>query len=370
MRSPVRSSSSSPSLPAPRPSTPPALASTRCGPPSSWSYEHPRTVAKLRAVWAPWALAVPAAMGAKVAAPDRTVWAIDGDGCFQMTNQELATCVINKIPIKVAIINNSSLGMVRQWQTLFYDGSLLDTHRTSTRRHASTWCACRTSSSLQRLTAAWVCVCDKRGGRSTRSAEALDINDRPVVIDFVVSRGRHGVADGGRWCLATMNIQYAREHPPNFDDEVTKKVNNAYPPHPVRPRRGQAWCAHHESPALFARRAFNIHSLAVGPREIEGLSRITVVVDATDPPLEQVTKQLNKLINVIKIVELETDTSVQREHMLIKVRADAADPVQVQAVLRLFRAHIVDVATDTVTIEATGATGKVEALHRVLSRTE
>ena len=66
--------------------------------------------------------AVPAAMGAKVAEPDRVVWAIDGDGCFQMTNQELATCTINNIPIKVAIINNSSLGMVRQWQTLFYDG--------------------------------------------------------------------------------------------------------------------------------------------------------------------------------------------------------------------------------------------------------
>jgi acetolactate synthase-1/2/3 large subunit len=71
---------------------------------------------------------VPAAMGAKVAQPDRVVWAIDGDGCFQMTNQELATCVINEIPIKVAIINNSSLGMVRQWQTLFYDGRYSNTH--------------------------------------------------------------------------------------------------------------------------------------------------------------------------------------------------------------------------------------------------
>ncbi len=64
---------------------------------------------------------VPAAMGAKVGQPDRAVWAIDGDGCFQMTNQELATCVINQIPIKVAVINNSSLGMVRQWQNLFYE---------------------------------------------------------------------------------------------------------------------------------------------------------------------------------------------------------------------------------------------------------
>ena len=71
--------------------------------------------------------AVPAAMGAKVGEPDRVVWAIDGDGCFQMTNQELATCAINKIPIKVAIINNSSLGMVRQWQTLFYEGRYSNT---------------------------------------------------------------------------------------------------------------------------------------------------------------------------------------------------------------------------------------------------
>ena len=80
---------------------------------------------------------VPAAMGAKVAEPERVVWAIDGDGCFQMTNQELATCAINNIPIKVAIINNSSLGMVRQWQTLFYDGPLLAhraEHRSRLRR--------------------------------------------------------------------------------------------------------------------------------------------------------------------------------------------------------------------------------------------
>ncbi|MDO4718981.1 MAG: thiamine pyrophosphate-dependent enzyme, partial [Propionibacteriaceae bacterium] len=70
---------------------------------------------------------LPAAMGAKVACPEREVWAIDGDGCFQMTNQELATCALNGIPIKVALINNSSLGMVRQWQTLFYDGRYSNT---------------------------------------------------------------------------------------------------------------------------------------------------------------------------------------------------------------------------------------------------
>ncbi len=94
---------------------------------------------------------------------------------------------------------------------------------------------------------------------------------------------------------------------------------------------------------LFARRAFNIHSLAVGPTEIEGISRITVVVDAEGDSLEQVTKQLNKLINVIKIVELLPEASVQRDHIMVKVRADAATRLQVTQAAELFRASVIDV---------------------------
>lgn len=158
--------------------------------------------------------AVPAAMGAKIAQPERVVWAIDGDGCFQMTNQELATCVINDIPIKVAIINNSSLGMVRQWQTLFYDG-----------RHSFT--------DLQplegpefipdfvKLAEAYGCL-----GIRVRSEEevepaitlALETNDRPVVIDFIVSR------EAMVWPMVPQgvgnsNVQYARDHAPSWDEE-------------------------------------------------------------------------------------------------------------------------------------------------------
>ena len=113
---------------------------------------------------------------------------------------------------------------------------------------------------------------------------------------------------------------------------------------------------------LFARRAFNIHSLAVGPTEHEGISRITVVVDVDELPLEQETKQLNKLINVIKIVELEPDVSVQRELLLVKVRADSAIRSHVLEVVELFRAHVVDVVPDAVVIEATGTHAKLEAL--------
>jgi len=158
--------------------------------------------------------AVPAAMGAKVAEPDRVVWAIDGDGCFQMTNQELATCAINDIPIKVAIINNSSLGMVRQWQTLFYEG-----------RHSFT--DLDTGHETQ-MVPDFVLLAKAYGAlgiRVTKEDEidaavrlALETNDRPVVIDFVVSR------DSLVWPMVPQGvsnsfIQYAVGHAPEWDEE-------------------------------------------------------------------------------------------------------------------------------------------------------
>ncbi len=117
---------------------------------------------------------------------------------------------------------------------------------------------------------------------------------------------------------------------------------------------------------LFARRGFNIESLAVGTSEIEGLSRITVVVGVEGASLEQVTKQLNKLINVIKIVELEPDQAVQRDHMLIKVKTDASTRGQVLEAVTLFRARVIDVVSDAVIIEVTGDTSKCQALIKVL----
>lgn len=157
---------------------------------------------------------IPAAMGAKVAEPERTVWAIDGDGCFQMTNQELATCVINNIPIKVALINNSSLGMVRQWQTLFYNG-----------RHSNT--DLNTGHGTAMIPD-FVKLADSYGvaaKRVTEAAEvddaikwALEINDRPVLIDFIVS------ADAMVWPMVPQGVsnnfvQYALDKAPAFERE-------------------------------------------------------------------------------------------------------------------------------------------------------
>jgi len=118
--------------------------------------------------------------------------------------------------------------------------------------------------------------------------------------------------------------------------------------------------------SLFSRRGFNIESLAVGPTESDEVSRMTIVVNVEELPLEQVTKQLNKLINVIKIVELDASSAVQRELILVKVRADLETRSHILETVQLFRAKVVDVASDAVTIEATGSVDKLDALLRVL----
>ena len=117
---------------------------------------------------------------------------------------------------------------------------------------------------------------------------------------------------------------------------------------------------------LYSRRGFNIDSLAVGETENPDISRITIVVNADSSPLEQVTKQLNKLVNVLKIVELDSQQSVQRELLLVKVRADRTQRAQVLETVELFRAKVIDVAPDTLTIEATGNPDKLDALLRDL----
>jgi acetolactate synthase-1/2/3 large subunit len=153
---------------------------------------------------------VPAAMGAKVGQPDATVWCIDGDGCFQMTNQELVTCALEGIPVKIAVINNQSLGMVRQWQTLFYQG-----------RYSNTDLKTNRIPDFQKLAEAMGCV----GLRAETPDEvdsvidkALSINDAPVVVEFVVHK------DAMVWPMVaagTSNdaIKIARDLAPNWEGD-------------------------------------------------------------------------------------------------------------------------------------------------------
>jgi acetolactate synthase-1/2/3 large subunit len=154
--------------------------------------------------------AVPAAMGAKVGRPDATVWAVDGDGCFQMTNQELATCAINDIPIKVALINNSSLGMVRQWQTLFYES-----------RYSNTDLHSHRIPDFVKLADAYACHglrCESPDDVDATIEKAMGMNDAPVVIDFVVNK------DAMVWPMVAAgtsndDIKHARDLAPRWDRE-------------------------------------------------------------------------------------------------------------------------------------------------------
>ncbi|WP_078698485.1 acetolactate synthase large subunit [Aeromicrobium choanae] len=160
---------------------------------------------------------VPAAMGAKVGDPDRVVWAIDGDGCFQMTNQELATCAIEGIPIKVAVINNSSLGMVRQWQTLFYESRYSNTDLNTGPESIGA----RRIPDFVKLAEAYGCVglrCESEDELDEVIAKAMSINDVPVVIDFVVER------DAMVWPMVAAgtsndDIKIARDLAPEWEDE-------------------------------------------------------------------------------------------------------------------------------------------------------
>ena len=173
------------------------------------SYEHPRTWLNSGGAGT-MGYGVPAAMGAKVAAPDTTVWAIDGDGCFQMTNQELVTCALNNIPIKVAIINNESLGMVRQWQTLFYDS-----------RYSNTSLESKRVPNFPMLAESMGCVglaCDRPEDLDKTIEKAMSINDQPVVVDFRVHR------DAMVWPMVaagTSNdeIMIARATAPDWDSQ-------------------------------------------------------------------------------------------------------------------------------------------------------
>ncbi|QJW36280.1 acetolactate synthase large subunit [Cellulosimicrobium protaetiae] len=176
-------------------------------------YEHPRTWINSGGLGT-MGFSIPAAMGAKVGRPDTTVWAIDGDGCFQMTNQELATCTINEIPIKVALINNSSLGMVRQWQTLFYDKRYSNTDLHTGHGTARV-------PDFVKLADAYGCEgirVESMGEVDAAIKRAMEIDDRPVVIDFNVSR------DAMVWPMVPAgvsndDIQYARGISPAWDRE-------------------------------------------------------------------------------------------------------------------------------------------------------
>ena len=210
---------------------------------------------------------------------------------------------------KVAVVDNSSLGMVRQWQTLFYEGRYSDADLHSVRIPD-----CVKLAGGPRLRRVVRCAGDAADVDSTMRQKAMEINDAPVVVErFVVERGRRGLAGRCRRAPASSAIPIS---PGPASPSLRRTTSRCRPCRPCRCWSRTSLGVLARVASLFSRRGFNIESLAVGPTEHDDVSRMTIVVNLEDQPLEQVTEQLNKLIEVLKVVELEDSSAVERELLL------------------------------------------------------
>ena len=288
---------------------------------------------------------LPAAIGAKAARPDATVVCIDGDGCFQMTCQELATAALERLPIVVVIINNGWLGMVRQWQEMFYDERFAadppDAGRAELR-------AAGRGVRLRRL--------HRRVGGRARGGAHRRVLGRPqrrrrrplrcrgeVLPDDPGGRCRsrrdRGAGRRGRGGMTTHTISVRLENKPGALARVSQ---------------------------LFSRRGYNIQSLAVGPTERPDISRLTLRVDCSEHSLEQIEKQMHKLVNVLRVTELRPDEAIERELALITVAVPADRRAELVALSQVAGARVADIGRDAVTFELVGRSEQVEAFEELV----
>ena len=260
---------------------------------------------------------VPAAIGAKVGRPERTVWCIDGDGCFQMTAQELVTARAEGIPIKVAILNNAYLGMVRQWQEMFYEERYSEVYLSADLPDYVKWAE------------AMGCV-GLRAHNAQRDARGHCAGQRDQR-----RAGRHRLSHRRRPRRSFRWSPRARATTTSWSTRSLR--GGSVSPEPFLGEADDAPVRHHilsvlvENKAgvlariagLFARRGFNIYSLAVAPAEGNArFSRVTIVVDAESAPLEQIVGQLDKLVNVVAIKDLAPRDALERELLLATLNVD------------------------------------------------
>ncbi len=312
-----------------------------------WRFDYPYTWVNSGRPRAPWASPCPPPSGPRSGRPDRMVWAVDGDGCFQMTAQELVTASSERIPVKVAILNNAYLGMVRQWQEMFYEERYSEVYLSPDLPDYVGWAEAMGCVGIRVESPEEVAVAIDK---------ANDIDDRPVVIDFrvdafekvfpmvaagVVQRRHRGRPVPGRGAVSAVYGTDKRHH------TLTVLVENKSG---VLARVA----------GLFSRRGYNIYSLAVAPSDDERFSRITIVVDVESSPLEQIIEQLDKLVPVVSITELDPAISRERELLLATVEAGPEARGQVIQLVGVFEGKIVDVGRDRLTVMLAGAPTKLD----------
>ena len=288
---------------------------------------------------------LPAAIGAKAARPDATVVCIDGDGCFQMTCQELATAALERLPVVAVVINNGWLGMVRQWQEMFYDERFAQTHLT----HAVP--------DYAQLAEAFGCA-----GFTVESEDQLE-----DALRAAFTAGRSAVVDvrcdpeekvfpmvpAGAAAVDVMEAP---------DEQVMQHMSA----HTISVRLENKPGALARVSQLFSRRGYNIQSLAVGPTERSDISRLTLRVDCSEHSLEQIEKQMHKLVNVLRVTELRPDEAVERELALFTVSVSTDKRAELVALSQVAGARVADVGRDAITFEFVGRPDEVEAFEELV----
>ena len=300
---------------------------------------------------------LPAAVGAKIACPDDTVVCLAGDGSLIMNCQELATCVAEEIPVKVFLMNNGYMGMVRQWQELFWDrryssvemGPSPDWVKLA-EAFGATGMRCEDSADLEETMA------QGAGNRRPGAARRARLARGELLPDDPGRRRREG--HGGLMEAGTPQLVKLEELRVPGQLSGRKHILSIL----VENKPGRAGPV----AGLFARRGFNIDTLAVGPTDDPSISRITLTLDGAVHPIDQVTKQLHKLINVLKIRDMEPEETVAREMAMFKVSSAVENRAEIIQFAEIFRAKIVDVSRRTMTIEVTGSADKIEAFERMI----
>ena len=288
---------------------------------------------------------IPAAIGAKAARPEATVVCIDGDGCFQMTAQELTTAVLDDLPIVVVLVNNGYLGMVTQWQDMFFDGRRSHVHLTSqvpdyaklAEAYGGVGMVVENDAELEPALVRGAVDRPHRGRRLPRRP------GRALLPDDPRGRGRprhdrvHRDGRGGEG-VVKHTLSVIVEDRPGALTRIT---------------------------TMFARRGFNIESLAVGPTERAGVSCITLRVDCTQHTLEQIEKQIHKLVNVLRVTELVSGEAVERELLVARVSAPPERRAELVTTAEALGGRLLDVGPDAVVLELTGTPEEVDAFHEL-----
>ena len=297
---------------------------------------------------------LPYAMGAKLAAPDQDVFCITGEGSIQMNIQELSTCFQYRIPVNVVTLNNGYLGMVRQWQELYYGNRESETYFDSL-------------PDFVKLAEAYGHIgirVDKKSDVEGALLEAVRQKDRLVFMDFLTDKKQNVlpmVGNGKRFGRNGPAAAYARK---------PESVRRTTMRHILSVLMENESGAMSRVVGLFSARDYNIDSLAVAPTEDKTLSRMTIVTHGDEQVIEQITKQLNKLIEVIKVVDLNESRFVERELMLVKVRAVGKDRDEFLRLTEIYRGSIIDVTDRSYTIEITGSTDKLDSFLETVGRAQ